>query len=137
KLGQMAQLGGELAALIDRAFEPLLPHRNVEAGLSQRIRERAEGVPVERLRGHRAAMVVEVPCARGVAELLPQLAQQAEQLLPRRDPARDESGGSLCGVPAAEVLDHRLRVNGGLRVTRELAHRRSGPEPAGAFRAAP
>ena len=45
----------ERGALLDRPLEPLLPDRDVEAGLAQRGRERAEGVPVERRRRHRAA----------------------------------------------------------------------------------
>ena len=72
-------------------------------------------------------------CAVGdPAELLPQLAQQAEQLVARREPARHEPGRALGGVPAAEVLDHGLRMDRRLRVGRELPHRRRAPEPLGA-----
>ena len=57
-------------------------------------------------------------------ELLAELTQDAHELLPRRKPARDEPGGALCLVPAAEVLDHRLRVHRRLRIGGELTHRR-------------
>src|SRR5436309_3257376 len=49
ELRQPAELLGEANRLLERAFESLLPRRHVEAGLAERIRERAEGVPIERL----------------------------------------------------------------------------------------
>src|SRR5205823_6678173 len=50
-------------------------------------------------------------------------------LLAAREPTRDEPGRALRPVPAAEVLDHRLRVHGCLRVGGELAHRRRAVQP--------
>src|SRR5205814_7950314 len=41
-------------------------------------------------------------------------------------------GVALGCVPAAEVLDHRLRMDRRERVRRELAHRRGTAEPVGA-----
>src|SRR5204863_8223961 len=100
ELRQALQPARELHALLDRALEPLLADRHVEPGLAQRLRERAEGVPVERLGRHRAATVVEVLRRRRSAELLPQLAQQADELLARREAAWHEPGLALGGVPA-------------------------------------
>ena len=98
-------------ALPDRPLEPLLADRDVVAGLAQRVRERAEGMPVERLRRHPAAPLVDVPRGRHPAELLAELAQHVEQLLARREPPRHEPGRALRGVPGAEVLDHGLRMH--------------------------
>ena len=64
-------------ALLDGALEPLLPHRHVEAGLAQRVRERAERVPVERLRRQPALVLVDVARGRRPAELLAELAAGA------------------------------------------------------------
>ena len=126
----------ERGALVDRPLEPLLAHRDVEAGLAQRGRERAERVPVERLRRHAAAPLVDVARGRRPAELLAEPAQRVEQLLARREPARHEPGGALGRVPRAEVLDHRLRMHLRLRVGRELLHRRRAAEALGARPAA-
>src|SRR6185503_1273979 len=62
-----------------------------------------------------------------------ELAQQPDELLACGEPARHESGLPLRRVPAAEVLDHGLWMDGRLRVRRELAHRRRAAEPLGAF----
>ena len=43
-----------------RAFQPLLPHRHVKSGLAERVRQRAKRVPVERLRGHESAVLIDV-----------------------------------------------------------------------------
>ena len=67
-------------------------------------------------------------------ELLAERAQAAQQLLPRRKPPRNEPRLPLGRVPAAEVLDHRLRMHGRLRVCRELPHRRRTPKPLGTRR---
>src|SRR5205085_1060660 len=75
------------------------------------------------------AALVEVARARDAAELLAELAQELQQLLARREPARDEPGLALRGVPAAEVLDHRLGMDGRLGVGGELPHRRRPAEP--------
>ena len=77
-------------------------------------------------------MLVDVACGRRPAELLAERAEEAEQLLTRREAARHEAGGALRGVPGAEVLDHRLRMDRRLRVRRELAHGGRAPEPLGA-----
>jgi hypothetical protein len=91
-------------------------------------------VPVERLRRHPAAACLDVLGRRHAADLLAERAQLVEQLLPRREPPRDEPGLTLRGVPRAEVLDHGLRVDGRLRIGLELAHRRRLAEPLGARR---
>src|SRR5262249_40618871 len=46
------------------------------------------------------------------------------------EPPRHEPGLSLRSVPAPEVLDHGLRVDGRERVGGELPHRRRPAEPA-------
>ena len=89
-------------------------------------------MPVERFRRHLAAAVVEVACGRHPADLLAQLAQELQQLLGRREPARHEPRLALGRVPAAEVLDHRLWMDGRLGIARELPHRRRAAEPLGA-----
>src|SRR5581483_1111123 len=106
-----------------------LSNRHVEARLPQRGRERAERVPVERFRREPALVLVDVPRRRRPAELVAQLAEQAEQLLARREAPRDETGRALGRVPRAEVLDHGLWMDSGLRVGGELPHRRRAPEP--------
>src|SRR5581483_11504583 len=69
ELRQASERPGELGALLDRPLEPLLPHRHVEARLAQRVRERAERVPVERLRGQPALVVVDVAGGRRASQL--------------------------------------------------------------------
>src|SRR5436309_90244 len=49
ELREPPELPGERDALLDCPLQPLLPHRHVEARLTERVRERAERVPVERL----------------------------------------------------------------------------------------
>jgi len=56
-------------------------------------------------------------------QIVAELAQQAEELLPGCEPPRDETGGPLGRVPGPEVLDHGLRVDRRLAIRRELAHR--------------
>src|SRR5947207_2981792 len=80
---------GELRALLHLALQTLLAVRHVEAGLAERVRQRAERVPVERLRRHRALARVDVLRRRRPAELLAQLAQEPEQLGAGREAARD------------------------------------------------
>ena len=118
--------------LIDGALQTLLPHRDVEAGLAQRARERAERVPEQRLRRHRALARIQVarrrrPPEPGAERL--QLAESSSRVAKRRG---TRPASPLRGVPAAEVLDHRLRVHGRLRVGGELPHRRGPPQPGGA-----
>src|SRR4029077_11244906 len=100
-----------------------------EAGFAQRLGQRAERVPVERLRRHRAAAGGEGLRGWGAAEVLPQVAQQPDELLTRREAARDEPGLALRRVPAPEVLDHRLGMHARLRVGGELTHRRRTSQP--------
>src|SRR5207245_5554785 len=69
ELRQAAELPGEPDALLERPLQPLLSHGDVEAGLTERRRERAERVPVERFRRHRAPARVEVLRGRYAAEL--------------------------------------------------------------------
>jgi len=69
-------------------------------------------------------VLVDVAGGRRAAELLPQAPEEPEQLVARREAARHEAGCALRSVPRAEVLDHGLRMDGGRRVARELAHGR-------------
>src|SRR4051812_38444501 len=64
ELRQAPEAPGELGALLDRPLEALLPHRHLEAGLPERLRQRAERVPVERLRRDPPAALVEVAGGR-------------------------------------------------------------------------
>src|SRR5205085_614879 len=129
ELRQPAELLRKANRLLERAFETLLPHRHVEAGLAERIRERAEGVPVERLGRQLAAVLVDVTGRGHTTELLPELLEQRQQLLAGRKAPRYEPGLALRAIPAAEVLDHGLWVDGGLRIGGELPHRRRAPQP--------
>ena len=131
ELRQVLELPRERDSLLDSPLEPLLPDRDVEARFAQRLGEGTEGVPVERLRRHRPSSRVEILCGRHAAEVLPQLAQEPDELLACGEAAGNEAGLSLSRVPAAEVLDDRLRVNGRVRVCRELAHGRRAAEPFG------
>ena len=90
-LRQAAELAGEHRAVRDGALEPLLADRDVESRLPERRRERAERVPDERLRGHPAASLLDVPGRRDPAQLLPQLAQLLEQLLAADEPPRRQA----------------------------------------------
>src|SRR3954464_8820983 len=89
-------------------------------------------MPVKGLRRHRAAAGVDVLRRRDAAELGAEIAQKADQLLARGEPARDEAGRALRFVPAPEVLDHRLWMDGRLGVAGELPHRRRALQPPGA-----
>src|SRR5439155_4258446 len=119
--------------LLDGALDALLADGDVETGLAERVRQRAEGVPGERLRRQRALALVEVARRRWMAQLFAQALQELQQLLAGRKPTWDEPRLPLRGVPAAEVLDHRLRMDGRLRIGRELPHRRRAAEPLGAL----
>src|SRR5262249_21012993 len=128
EFGQTTQPDSQLGPLVDRPLEALLTDRHVEAGLAERVRQRAERVPVQGLRRHEAAVRVDVLPAGDSPELLPQLAQAPEELLLRRETARNEPGGALGPVPGAEPLDHGLRMDGRQLVARKLAHRRRSPQ---------
>ena len=78
------------------------PTGDVEARLAQRRRERAERVPVERLRRHRAAVRVDVARGRIAPSSSPSSRSSAEQLRAGREAARHQPGRALRGVPAAE-----------------------------------
>ena len=65
---------------IYRMLEPLLPHRDVEPRLAQRVLERAEHVPVQRLRGHGVAVLVEVLRGRWASQRLAELLQLPNQV---------------------------------------------------------
>jgi len=54
-----------------------------------------------------------------------------EEFLARREPAGDEPRCSFRGIPAPEVLDHRLWVHGSLGVGGELPHGRRPPQALG------
>ena len=107
----------ERGALLDRALEALLPSQ------APRSRPRAARPRASRTCARRAtptaahaARAVEVARRRRPPELVAEVAQLLEQLLARREPPREEPGRALGGVPGAEVLDHRLRVDARLRV---------------------
>ena len=120
-------------ALVDRALQPLLPHRR------RRIPPRAAHSSASRTCASRATSTA---CGRGARRgrarsasgRAPRRASRssAEQLLARREAARHEPGGALGRVPRAEVLDHGLRMHRRLGVRRELLHRRRASEPLGA-----
>src|SRR4029079_15702392 len=132
ELRQATERLRELHRLLQRALELLLAPRDVLAGLAEGVRQRAEGVPVERLRRHPATVLLDVAGRRDAAQLLPQSLQQLEQLFAGCKAPRHETGLALGLVPAAEVLDYRLRMDAGLRVGREFPHRRRTAEPFGA-----
>ena len=89
-------------------------------------------MPVERLGREPPLVLVDVARGRRAPELVPQLPQQPEQLVPGGEPPRNEPGCALGDVPGAEVLDHRLRVHRRLDIAGELAHRRRLAQPVGA-----
>ena len=68
-------------------------------------------------------MLVDVLGRRHAADLIAEQPQALQELCLRRKTAGDETGLALRGVPAAEALDHRLRVDGRSVVTFELTHR--------------
>ena len=117
--------------LHDRPLEPLLALEHLEPGLAEGIRERPEGVRVERHRGQRAPSFTQVARGRCPSELVSEPSELLEQLLSRDETPREEPRGPLGGVPGPEVLDDGLRMDARLRVVRELAHRRRAAEPLG------
>jgi hypothetical protein len=118
--------------VIHRALEPLFAQRDVETGLAQRVAKRAEDVPERGLRVHRRAVALEVPAGRSPAELGTERAELVKELLPRRETARGQAGPALRGVPGAEALDHRLRMDVGAWVAVELPHRGGTAQARGA-----
>src|SRR5438552_1388561 len=88
-------------------------------------------MPVQRLRGQQASVGVDVLRCWYAAEPLTEFTQEREQLLSRCEASRYEPCLPFRRVPAAEVLDHRLGMHGGLRIVGELAHRRRAPQPFG------
>src|SRR5664280_1965622 len=128
----MPELLGELGALLDSALETLFAHRQVVPGLAQCLPQRAKGVPVEGLRRNLSLSRVEVARRRRAVELLPQLAQDAEQLVARGEAPGHQARLALGRVPASEMLDHGLRMDRRLLVASELAHRRGSSQALGA-----
>ena len=76
-------------------------------------------------------MLVDVARGGHAAEVAAELFEQREQLLACREASRHQAGLPFGPVPAAEVLDHRLRMDGGLRVAGELPHRGRASQPLG------
>ena len=120
-------------ALLDRPLEPLLPHRHVEAGLAQsacasepNVCQSSDFDGIAPLRASMSRAVGVRPSSSPSARRRP---SSSSRVANRRGTS---PACALRRVPAAEVLDHRLRVHGRLRVGRELAHRRRAPEPLGA-----
>ena len=89
-------------------------------------------MPVEGLGGHEPAVGVEILGCGRAAEQIAELAEGAEQLILGCKPPRHQSGETFGPVPAAEMLDHRLRVHRRLLVGGELAH---GRRPSESLRA--
>jgi hypothetical protein len=65
-------------ALLDGPVQPLFAQRDVEAGLAEGVRERPEGVPVQRLGWHRPAVFAQIPAGRHAPELVGQSAKPVE-----------------------------------------------------------
>jgi hypothetical protein len=128
---QAAKPAREPLALRKSALPALVPAGDVEAGCPERVPERAEAVPVVRLRMHRRAARIEIRASGNPPELLAQSAELAEQLIARREPPGNEPGATLRRAPASEPTDDRLGVDACARVSRELSHRRRPAEPHG------
>ena len=118
--------------LLNRPLEPLLPDRDVETRLPEGVAKRSKGVPVKRLGVHRGAMALEVSPGRRPAELLPQVPELVEELLARGKAPGPQARLAFSRIPAAEPLDHGLRMDVHAAIAFELAHRRRASE---AFRA--
>ena len=88
-LGSRPRRPRERGSLHDRALEPLLALQHLEPRLSQRVRERAEGVRVERDGRHRTPAFAQIAGGRRSAELLPQSPQLLEQLGAREKASRE------------------------------------------------
>ncbi len=123
ELRQAPERARERRALRDRALEPLLADRDVEARLAERAStaSRTCASRATPTASSRAARGCPAPSACGRA---PRRAARScvDELLARREPARHQPGGALGGVPRPEVLDHRLRV-----------HRRASGSAANSF----
>src|SRR6266542_2964708 len=94
ELGQALQPARELGALLDGALDALLPHGDVEHGLAQRVRERAERVPVQRLGRDGPLPGVEVTGSRRPAELFAELSRVVGERPSR--PALAFSSSRIC-----------------------------------------
>jgi hypothetical protein len=81
---------------------------------------------------HRGAVALEIGARGRPAEFVAERAQLVEELFASREAACGQPRSALGGVPAAEALDHRLRMDTGTRIALELAHRRRAAEPLGA-----
>jgi hypothetical protein len=130
--GRAAEPAGEGRALLQRLLAAVAAAGHGEPRFPQGVRERAEAVPVEGLRGHPGAALVEVPPGRGPAELVAEPAELVQKLCPRREAARQQAGPALRRVPGAEALDERLWMHRRLGVAGEVAHGRRVPEALGA-----
>jgi hypothetical protein len=62
-------------ALLDGPVQALLTQRNVEAGLTESVRERPEGLPVQRFGRHRPAVFAQIPAGRQAPDLVAQSAK--------------------------------------------------------------
>jgi hypothetical protein len=75
---QALQAARDAHALLDGPVQTLLTQRDVEAGLAESVRERPEGVPVQRLGRHRPAVFPQIPPGRHAPELVAQSAKTVE-----------------------------------------------------------
>jgi hypothetical protein len=69
------QAARDAHALLDGPVQALLTQRDVEAGLAEGVRERPEGLPVQRLGRHRPAVFAQIPAGRHAPELAAQSAK--------------------------------------------------------------
>ena len=95
----------------DRALEPLLADRHVEAGLAERRASDPNVCQISDFDAMRPRFASR-SCAVGVRpSSSPSSRSCCEQLLAADEAPRRKARGPLGGVPGAEVLDHRLRVH--------------------------
>ena len=129
---QAAEPRRKANAFLHRALGPLFRPRNVETGRAERGAERAERLPVERFRRHRASPPLEVGARRGPPQLGAELPELEQKLLAGREPSRDEPGAPLRPVPAAEARHDGLRMR--LRPGRRARTRASSASVRGVLR---
>ena len=129
--GQAAELPRQHRSLRHGPLELLVADRDVEPRLAERRAQRPEGMPDQRLRGHPAAVRVEIARSWRATELGAELSQLLQQLVPADEAPWRQAGRALGGIPRPEVLDHRLGMHAGVLVGRELPHRRRTSESLG------
>jgi hypothetical protein len=81
---------------------------------------------------HRGPVALEIGARGRPAELVAERPELVQELFPSREAACGQSRAALGRVPAAEALDHGLRMDVRARIALELAHRRGAAQPCGA-----